>query len=236
MTPPLVLVHSPSLGPGSWTPMAEELRNRGCAVVVPSLLGVADGPPPAWPRVVAAVADAVPAAAGERVVLVVHSNAGLFVPVVAEELQDRLAALVFVDAGLPASTGETPVAPPAFLDFLRGLADSSKVLPPWTRWWPAEDVAELFADDASRRRLQAEEPRLPLSYYEQVIPAPAGWQQVPAGYVAFGDVYADETARARELGWPVRVLPGLHLHHLVDPAAVADAVLAVVRELLPRPA
>lgn len=228
MTPPLVLVHSPSLGPGSWEPLAVELRRRGRAVVVPSLLGVADGPPPAWPRVVEAVASAVPP---EPAVLVVHSNAGLFVPVVARELQGRLAALVFVDAGLPAPDGETPVAPPDFLDFLRGLADDTGTLPPWTRWWPAEDVAELFGDDETRRRVQAEEPRLPLSYYEQAIPAPPDWQDVPAGYVAFGDVYADETARARQLGWPVRVLPGLHLHQLVDPPAVADAVLSISDEI-----
>jgi pimeloyl-ACP methyl ester carboxylesterase len=231
VTPPLVLVHSPSLGPRSWEPLAAELRRRGREVLVPSLLGVADDPPPAWPRVVAAVAGAVPA--GERSVLVVHSNAGLFVPVIAQELQGRLAALVFVDAGLPAPSGTTAVAPPDFLDFLRGLADDTGTLPPWTRWWPEEDVAELFVDDETRLRVQAEEPRLPLSYYEQAVPAPTAWQQVPAGYVAFGEVYADETARARQLGWPVRVLPGLHLHQLVDPAAVADAVLAVTRELLP---
>ena len=38
--------------------------------------------------------------------------------------------------------------------------------------------------------------------------------------------YAEETALARRLGWPTTVLDGaLHLHHLVDPDAVATAVL-----------
>ena len=35
-----VLVHSPSVGPGTWCPVAGELRAGGATVVVPSLAGV----------------------------------------------------------------------------------------------------------------------------------------------------------------------------------------------------
>jgi sirohydrochlorin ferrochelatase len=43
--PAWVLVHSPLVGPTSWSQAADELRRRGRAAVVPSLLGVA-----AWNR------------------------------------------------------------------------------------------------------------------------------------------------------------------------------------------
>jgi pimeloyl-ACP methyl ester carboxylesterase len=232
--PVLVLVHSPSLGPGSWEPLATELRKREKQVAVPSLLGVADGPMPVWPRVVDAVAAVVATLPGDaHVVLVVHSNAGLFVPVIVEAAPRPVDAVVFLDAALP-TAGGSPVAPPEFLAFLRERADPEGLLPPWTRWWDAADVAPLFPDDATRAAIQAEEPRLPLSYYAQTVPAPQAWEQVPAGYVAFGDAYAEQMEQARSRCWPVAELPGLHLHQLVDPAAVADAVVAVAEQLTPR--
>lgn len=231
MEPVLVLVHSPSLGPASWEPLTAELRSRGRHVAVPSLLGVAAGSPPFWPRAVDPVAgtvDGLPPDA--HIVLVVHSNAGLFVPVLVEGVTRPVDAVVFLDAALP-TAGGSRVAPPEFLAFLREKADADGVLPPWTRWWDPADVAPLFPDDATRAAVQAEEPRLPLAYYEQTVPTPETWERVPAAYVAFGDGYADEIAQARGRGWPVAQLPGLHLHHLVDPAAVADAVTGIVAEL-----
>lgn len=134
---------------------------------------------------------------------------------------------------MPAEDAEsgTSVAPPHCLEFL-DKADEHGLLPPWTRWWDPVDVAPLFPDDATRAAVQAEEPRLPLSNYTQTLPTPPAWTRVPAGYVAFGDVYAAETAQARARRWPVRVLPGRHLHHLVDPSAVADAVTEILDELL----
>jgi len=118
-----VLVHSPSVGPATWAPVAQELARRGYDAVVPSLLDVADGEPPVWPRVAAAVADAVAGVPADRpVVLAAHSNAGLFVPVIRTALRQSVMASVFVDASLPAREGATPVAEAEFLDFLRGLA------------------------------------------------------------------------------------------------------------------
>jgi hypothetical protein len=43
MTPLFVLVRSPSVGPARWAPVAGELIHRGRSVLVPSLLGVAEG-------------------------------------------------------------------------------------------------------------------------------------------------------------------------------------------------
>ena len=63
---------------------------------------------------------------------------------------------------------------------------------------------------------------MPLSYFRSRLGAPVGWADQPQAYLAFGETYAEETAFAQEHGWPTTVLDGaLHLHHMVDPDAVA---------------
>ena len=123
---------------------------------------------------------------------------------------------------------DTAMAPAGLLELLRGLTDPDGMLPPWSRWWPAESLAGLFPDEATRTAVERQQPRLPLSYFTARLPVPAGWAGRPSAYLAFGDTYADETALARERGWPVRVVPGRHLHLLHDPEAVASAVLDLV--------
>jgi hypothetical protein len=213
-----VLMHSPSVGPATWAPVARRLPGS----VVPSLLHVADAGPPFWPAVtetVAGVIDALPADA--EVVLVAHSNAGLFAPTVVERVARTMKGLVFVDAAVPARRGRTAVVSPGQLGFLKGLVEADGRLPQWTRWFGEADVAPMFPDPETRRIVEAEQPRLPLSYYEQEIPAPAGWDERPCGYVLFAPEYE---RIARETGWPVEHVPGRHLHQLVDPDAVAEAI------------
>jgi hypothetical protein len=55
----LALVHSLSVGPLTWKPIANRLAARGHEAVVPSLLKVADADAPFWPRVVEDLAAAV---------------------------------------------------------------------------------------------------------------------------------------------------------------------------------
>ncbi|MBO3743950.1 alpha/beta hydrolase [Actinoplanes flavus] len=216
-----VLMHSPSVGPLTWAPVAERLPGA----IVPSLLHVGGEGPPFWPAVVSAVADAVRRLPeDDEVVLVAHSNAGLFVPVVVGALTRTVRGCVFVDAALPARSSVTEVASPEFLEVLRSKADAEGVLPAWTGWWDEADVAPLFPDPVTRRMVEKEQPRLPLSYYEQRIPVPDGWDRRPCGYVLFDEAYEDAAADARERGWPVEHLPGLHLHQLVDPDGVVAAI------------
>jgi len=59
------------------------------------------------------------------------------------------------------------------------------------------------------------------------VPSPAGWERLPAAYLGFGEAYAAEQARARAAGWPVSLLPGRHLHPVIEPTVVADAVTAL---------
>jgi XTP/dITP diphosphohydrolase len=220
----VLLVPSPLLGPATWEPVARGLRDHGrpAEVVDPG----EEVPTPA--RVAAAVERA---AGGRPVVLVPHSNAGLYVPLLRTRLDVR--AAVLVDAALPAPGAGTRLAPPSLLDLVRPLADEEGLLPPWPQWWPEEDRAALFPDPASGRRVEREAPRVPLAYLEESVATPPGWEGVPGAYVAFGDTYAEERSRAEALGWPTVRLAGGHLHQLHDPAGVADLLDRLVDRLLP---
>lgn len=52
MQPIFVLVHSPSVGPSTWHPVAEHLTAAGYQVRVPSLLHIGADAPPFWPNYV----------------------------------------------------------------------------------------------------------------------------------------------------------------------------------------
>jgi pimeloyl-ACP methyl ester carboxylesterase len=56
------------------------------------------------------------------VVLVAHSNAGLFLPVIAAALPGQVRGCILVDAALPPPSGATSVAPPELLGLLRDKA------------------------------------------------------------------------------------------------------------------
>lgn len=220
-------MHSLLLGPQSWAPVAARLTASGAAAAVPSLLDVTDADPPFWPRVAATVDDAVTQLPPDRpVFLVAHSNAGLYVPAIVHAARRPVAGCLFVDASLPSRTGPTPAASPERLSLLRARATEDR-LPQWTTWWDEDDVATLFPDPQTRTRVSAEQPRLPLSYYEQQIPVPDGWDDRPCGYLLFGPPYDRMAQESRERGWDVDHVPGRHLHQLVDPDAVTARIVAM---------
>jgi pimeloyl-ACP methyl ester carboxylesterase len=172
-------------------------------VAVPSLLHVTDHGPPYWPRVVDAVrAGLDPSGQGQGVVLVAHSNAGLFLPVIAAALPGQVRGCILVDAALPPPSGTTSVAPPELLGLLRDKA-SGGLLPRWSDWWDEEEVAALFPDQAIRQAVTEEQPRLPLAYYEASLPVPAGWDARPCAYLLFGPPYDELASQARGRGWIV---------------------------------
>lgn len=223
-----VLVHSLLLGPSTWAPVAARLAVSGAVTAVPSLLDVAEADdPPFWPRVAGTVNDAVcRLPQGQPVVLVAHSNAGLFVPVIVQAARRPVAGCLFVDAALPSRTGPSPAATPERLEFLRAKVTEGR-LPQWTTWWDEDDVASLFPDPHTRWAVSAEQPRLPLSYYEQQIPVPGGWDDRPCGYLLFGPPYDRMAQEARDRGWQVDLVPGRHLHQLVDPDTVTARIVAM---------
>lgn len=217
MSPVLCLLPSPLLGPACWQPVAKALSDDGWEVVgVP----VPRRPPRTGADALAAFLAAIPD--DRDVVLIPHSNAGLFVPALAA--RRRTAGYVFVDAGLPGAVAAVPMIPAEFYDMVAGMADAGGLLPPWTQWWDGEDVSSLFPSTRVREEVEAEQQRLPLSYFEESVPVPPGWPDRPGAYLAFGDNYTAERTAAAARGWPVTTLPGEHLHMVVDPAEVAAAI------------
>jgi hypothetical protein len=113
-----VLISSPFPGPAVWEPVAVALRDGfGVTAVTPA----PPVPAAADPAVVlAALRDRLPKR--DDLVLVPHSNAGLYVPALVSARPVR--GVVFVDAVLPPAAGEMPVAPEGLRDLLRGQVDA----------------------------------------------------------------------------------------------------------------
>jgi len=92
-------------------------------------------------------------------------------------------------------------------------------------------LVEIFAEpvrESVREEVERELPRLPLSYFAEQLTIPSGWDTRPGAYLAFGETYAPELADAKGRGWPVRTLPGEHLHMLIDPAQVATEITSLL--------
>jgi pimeloyl-ACP methyl ester carboxylesterase len=226
-----VLVHSPLVGPTTWSPVAPELERRGREAVIPSLLGVANAAAPQWRHAPEAIRAAT-AGVLNPLVLVGHSGGGLLLPTIADGLTVEVAALIFVDSFLPPRAGSTPLAPPGFIDKLRELATDG-MLPRWSSWFGENAWRELVPDERLRATLEAEMPRLPLSYFQASLPPPPSRDQRPCAYLLLtAEPYGESAADARRRGWPVAEIPGVqHLATATEPIALTDALLDLERAL-----
>ena len=221
-----LLVHPPLLGPAVWGPCAAELTAAGHQVTVPDLRAACD-PPAGWPEraAAAAAAAAQPSGAGE-VVVAGHSGAGVLLPLVADRLGGTIAAVVFVDALVPATSGATAPSE-RFRAFLAELPLSDGRLPPWPQWWGPDALARIVPDPALRAAIEAEASRLPRAFYAEPVPVPASWPPGRVGYLQLSPAYDDDAAQAAVRGWPVRTRAGGHLDLATRPAEVAAEILAL---------
>jgi hypothetical protein len=218
----LVLLPSPLLGSAVWEPVAIALDNRGWPASAVDFAGARLNSPG---DVTQAYLRALPA--DEDLVLVPHSNAGLYAAVLASER--RMSAVVFVDAGIPRTDGNpSPTVPGDFYRFVAAKADAGGMLPVWMEWWDEADRTVLFPDAQVRARVERQQRRLPLSYFQDSVPAPQGWDALPCAYLAFGRTYESELDHARSLGWPVHRLDGEHLEMVVHPEEVAETIIALL--------
>lgn len=229
MTGIFVLIHSPLVGPYTWALVADEVRRRGHEAVVPSLYDIPDDNSPYWQRHGLTVRRALEPVPTDRVViLVAHSGAGPMLPAVRERLAHPVAGYIFMDAGLPKANASR-------LDQFesREAADewrrqaTNGLIPTWTE----DDLAEVIPDAAIRRRFVSELRPTPLVVYEEPLPVFAGWPDAPCAYIQLSPFYAPYAARARQSGWPTHQFDAGHFHMLVDPAAVADALLDVAGQM-----
>jgi hypothetical protein len=95
-------------------------------------------------------------------------------------------------------------------------------------------MRELVPDKGLHAALEAEMPRLPLSYFEASVPLPAGWDTRPCAYLLYtAETYGPSAAEARDRGWPVAEVQGVkHLAMATAPVAVAEALLELERTLV----
>jgi hypothetical protein len=225
-----VLVHSPLVGPFSWSLVADELGARGVSVALPTL---PEGQlAPYWRLHAEAVAAQV-ADPGGPLVLVGHSGACPLLPAIGTAIDGTISAYVLVDGDLPLAlgTGSSRIdllraASPALADELEALLAAGGSFPTWGD----EDLLEEIPDQRLRARVVAEVRPQPRQFWREALPPIPGWPDAPCGYLELSPHYTAASARARDQGWRYRYLSGGHFEMLVRPADVADAILELASE------
>jgi hypothetical protein len=221
----IVLVHSPLVGASTWRPVAERLRGDGFDVAVPSLAGIGAADAPRWRFAVERIARA--ASTRDDLVLVGHSGASLLLPAVTKVFGDEVRAIVLVDAQVPPAHGTTRLAPPDFRAFLERLAGPDGWLPRWSQWWGEGAMEHLVPDDAERAELEADIEPLPLAYFDEEVPVPAGWDDRRVEYLLLSPACEADADVAASRGWPVERIDGQHLDIATQPDRVASLLAAV---------
>lgn len=224
------LVHSPLVGPATWSGVVSVLRSRGHAVVAPSLLAATKGGPPFTSAMVDVVVSALEELADPAPVVVGHSGAGPLLPAIGDALGWRVACFVFVDAALPCP-GRSRLSDlhPSFRSRLEGLRRPDTTLPAWDEWWGPGAIDSLVPDRAQLDPVLAELGPIPYALFEEVLPVVADWPGAPCAYLRTSKAYAIEEAGASGMGWPVSSAGDSHLELVTHPERVADAVVGLVR-------
>ena len=229
MSPTVVLVHSPLVGPSTWSATAEALRRNGFRCEVPDMTGVAAAGPPYYPKFAEVGADVLDDSGD--VVLVGHSGAGALLPAIADVVGDRTRAAVFVDALLPHPTlSWFDTAPPALREQLLGMVSGGR-LPPWNDWFPPGVLEELVPQPALRREFVAEIPRLPVAYFEEPAPAMRALDTRRCAFLRLSAAYDHAADEAEHRGWWVVRKDWDHLRMLTAPEAVADLIAQAISVL-----
>ena len=204
----MVLVHSPLVGPFTWSLVAKPLQADGFDVLVPILTDSGETSPPYWQQHAVSVQQALVSISQERpLVLVGHSGAGSLLPVLAQAARHPVTAYLFVDASLPhpgkTQLEEMEASVPAFAQELRRLLAAGSRFPNWKD----EDLREVLPDGGARQQLLAEVQPRPLNFFEEVLPEVSGWSDAKGGYLLFTQGYRPYLEQAQRAGWPSRTVP-----------------------------
>ena len=227
-----VLIHSPLVGPLTWSLVAEQLRKQGFEAMIPELHDVEASSIPYWQQHVESVRDALHSISqNHQLLLVAHSGAGALLPVISHALSPTTWAYFFVDAGLPhggkSRLDEMEENAPEFAKELRQHLASGGRFPEWTD----AELREVVPDDRLRAEMLAELHPRPLTFFEEPMPVIGDWPDAPCGYILFSPPYQSAAGQAQREGWAYRNFDAGHFHMLVDPTGVANQLLEMLRSL-----
>jgi hypothetical protein len=224
-----VLVHSPLVGPLTWSLVAAEMRRRGLDVVVPHLKDSPDSEEPFWKGHSESVSQALAGTPKVNdLILIAHSGAGLLLPAIRQMLVNPVRAYVFVDAGIPREGASRlalmRVEDPDWAAQFQEYLEAGGRFPNWS----SDDLLEVLPDRALRAQLVAELSPRALDFFTESLPIFRGWPDAPCAYVQFSAPYEQPAAQARQSGWPTYTLNAGHFHMLVEPVVVSDLLIEAV--------
>jgi hypothetical protein len=226
--PRLALIHSPLVGPSAWRLTQRAINACGGSAIAVNYGGMTG--PDWYDGATARIARAVRGV--ESIVLIVHSGAGAFIPGLVEELGDRAAGYILVDAVMPyPGRCWLDTAPTALATRLRALGKEG-VLPPWDTWFGEGAIATILPDAALRAAFSADLPRVPWTYFEALAPEASAWRKTPAAYLQLSDACAADANQAAALGWSVRREALNHLAMLSHPDRLAAILSSMAHELV----
>ena len=228
-----VFIHSPLVGPLTWKLVADEMRQKGIEVIIPTLVDSPDSEKPYWKQHAESVSQALAQTSKDTpVTLVAHSGTGPLLPVIRESLPNPVYAYVFVDAGIPRNgasrlelmKSEDSEWAKQFQEHL----ESGGYFPSWS----FDDLQEVIPDESLRKQMVTEIHTRALDFFTEPIPVFAAWPDAPCVYVLFSGPYKRAAIQAREAGWPTCELEAGHFHMLVDAKAVTNIIVETVNKFL----
>ncbi len=228
----VVLIHSPLVGPFTWSLVAQQLQAVGFDALVPTLMDRGEAPSHYWQQHAASLQRALASVHEERpLVLVGHSAAGSLLPVLAQAAHRPVKAYLFVDAGLPhpgqSQLDEMEASVPAFAQELRQLLAAGERFPNWSD----EDLSEELPDKRVRQQMLAQLQPRSLDFFEEVMPDIPNSSHIKRGYLLFTQGYRPYLEQVQRAGWPSRAIPAGHFHMLVDPVAVATTLVELMKQM-----
>ena len=218
------LMHSSGQGPAGWKLLVDELEQRGHRALTPAFrLDKADeGLAFHTATIVEALQDS--GCDPADVIIVAHSAAGMYLPLVVERWRPR--QMVFLAAVVPR---------PGLSVREQFQSDPAMFNPAWVKQNPVdENVAREFVfHDCPPERLEWAMSTCVLFYAKRAIEEPCPltvWPDAPASYIVCADdrtitpAWQHEVAR-EWLGVEPIELPGGHAPNVSRPAALADILV-----------
>jgi pimeloyl-ACP methyl ester carboxylesterase len=226
-----VLVHSPLVGPLTWSLVSHQMRQRGLDVIIPTLKDSPDAKEPFWKQHAESVSQVLAQLPDETpLILVAHSGAGPLLPAIRQLIPNPIKAYVFVDAGIPRDGASR-------LDLMKSedpewANDFQKELERGERFptWSFDDLQEVIPDESLRKQMVAELRPRGLDFFTEPIPVFIGWPDAPCVYIQFSAAYEQPAAQAQQAGWPIFKLEAGHFHMLVEPVVITELLIDAMSE------